>query len=100
MKDIERAIEAINRGIAAIDDAINIGNHLVTGPASMDQLGRFRHQLLLMLNEVEDHALPRQERPLRRIGPIIADSWPLESELGEVLLKAENEYVRYMAAGA
>lgn len=98
MKDIERAIEAINRGIAAIDDAIAIGNHPAMGPTSVDQLGRFRHQLLLMLNEVEAQALPKQEGPLRRIGPIIADSWPLESELGEVLLKAENEYVRYMAA--
>jgi len=98
MKDIERTTRAIKRGIVAINDVLAIGNLPAEGPTSMDQLERFRHQLSLMLNEVESQASPNQEGPLRRIGPIIIDSWPLGSELGDALLKAENEYVRHMTA--
>lgn len=98
MKDTKRAANAIINGIGAIDDALATGNLPDKGQMSMDQLGKFRHQLGSMLDEVEGRALPIQDRPLRRIGPIITDSWPLESELGDALLKAENAYVTYMTA--
>ncbi len=98
MKDIERTANAISRGITAIDDALATGNIPDKGPISVDQLGKFRSQLRSMLDGVEGRALSSQERPLRRMGLIITDSWPLESELSDALLKAENEYVTYMTA--
>ncbi len=95
MKDSDKAIAAIVHAIAAIDEALADPSHPSSGPGSADQLARFRHQFVLMLNEIQGLAQIYPGGHLRRVGPIITDSWPLGSELGDVLLRAENEYVRY-----
>lgn len=96
MKTASRAISAINEAILAIDNALTEPNRPSSGPMSIDQLRRFRIQLVAMLDDVCNSAFVGWEISARRFGPIIADSWPLESKLGETILEAENEYLKYM----
>lgn len=94
MKDNTRALIAINQAMKAIDTALAKGDAPDSGPASIDQLQMIRHELSFMCRDLDSQEFLHQEEASRRIGPIIIDSWPLDSELGDVLLSAENEYIK------
>jgi hypothetical protein len=94
MKSTTKALVAINRAIAAIDVSLAKHDIPATGPASMAQLTDFRRELLSMLDNLQNQDWPRRDQIHQHIGRIIVDSWPLDSELGDMLIRAENMYIK------
>ena len=54
-----------------------------------DQIRRFRDILEEMYNDLECGTVTNR---LATMGHAIVDGWPLESELGELIVKAEDQY--------
>ena len=92
-----KAIAALKLGIRMIDEALSRSTVPERGPGSAKQLRGFRAELMKMLDDLESGSPGSQETPTRRIGHIIVDSWPIDSELGDILLRAENEYLAYIS---
>ena len=77
-------------------DALNkeIGKHYKGEKAEghLDQLISFKNCFLDALNKVEKNSLPPLSNRHLGIAHVIVDSWPLKSNLGEILIKAEHAY--------
>lgn len=91
MSKLDRARTALDRAIAAIDRALPGAGPTAMGPHSHAQLLRFRTNLGAMLADLDAPATPPCP-PILSLGHIIADSWPLDSDLGEAILAGEQEY--------
>lgn len=94
---MSNALSAINSAIEGIDRALAAGLANPNGPAGSVQLERFRSSLLDMRRTLETGQLPPRRERHRGMGRVIADSWPPENELGNLILIAEQ---RYLAADA
>ncbi|MDQ2808943.1 MAG: hypothetical protein M3Z04_18870 [Chloroflexota bacterium] len=92
MSKLDRARQALERAIAAIDVALPGAGPTALGPHSHAQLLRFRANLVAMLADLAACAAHPPSLAVPSLGHIIADSWPLDSPLGEAILAAEQEY--------
>lgn len=59
------------------------------------QLELIRSKLLTMSTQISSGDVPPKEERIRGIGRMVTDSWPLNNELGEVLIEAEQRYLKY-----
>ena len=59
-----------------------------------NQLVAVRQKLEAMEHSICDGALPPKSSRDRGMGRMVSDSWPLGSALGEMVLSAEEVYVR------
>jgi hypothetical protein len=57
------------------------------------QLRHIRQQLQAMREQLVSGPLPPRQARVSMLGRIITDSWPLESELGSLLIAIEREYL-------
>jgi hypothetical protein len=86
------AIEACRRAVAAIDAVLLAEGADDSWRPSPAELREYRSRLAMMLGDLESGNLPpRSERPDIMSHPIV-DSWPLESELGQLIVEAEQRY--------
>src|SRR5688572_12468894 len=105
----ERAKKALQVAIAAVDETIAKGVIIYTFAevdevemkrASHSVLLAFKSNLQAMLEDVlawEENSTAEQEWTTS-LGHIIADQWPMDLPLGEVILKAEHEFVDFIKA--
>ncbi len=97
MEQVERIRLLIQTAIRAIDDRLGIEDIPEGGPLSETQLHDFRQILVQMasnLDSLED--IQGETRSPTRMGRVIVDSWPLDSEIGEAILAAEQEYWKFI----
>ena len=92
MSKLDRARTALERAIAAIDRALPGAGPTAMGPHSHAQLLRFRTNLVAMLADLDAPPAHPPRPAVPSLGHIIADSWPLDSDLGEAILAGEQEY--------
>lgn len=88
--DREKNLEIINQAIKAIDAELSSqsqGHGTVSNPI---QLQKFRAYFEKMRNEIENESLSKTSFG---ISHAIVDSWPLNSALGELLVRAEQAYL-------
>lgn len=93
MKDIEKTLKTIRQAIEALDAAL-IEPNLAPKGSTKEQLQYIRQALVLMLDDLVSQSVSIFESERRSFGRIIGDSWPINSQLGEILLKAEHEYIQ------
>jgi len=51
-------------------------------------------QVRVMEQQIESSVLPPAEQRVRGMGNIVVDSWPMDSELGALILAAEQTYLK------
>jgi len=66
------------------------GNGKVSSPVQLKKMYKFFDEIL---KELESGKIPSKEMRNRGVGKVIIDSWPFDSPLGEILLKAEQAYL-------
>ena len=87
LSSVVAAIEAIDAEL----DAHEAGRGRVSNTR---QLEKFRVTLESIKRQIESEAVPPRAERLTGIGHVIADSWPFDSELGALILEAEQRYLR------
>ena len=97
MSNIERAQQAIRDAVRAIDEVLPTIPAAESGPMSHKQLLQFRERLKKMLHALEKVESLAQLPYIGGMGQTIVDSWPLDSPLGEAIIKAEQEYQKLLA---
>lgn len=92
MSQSQRVHEALQRALRAIEDRLQAGDLPPSGALSRAQLQSFQIRLLAMLAALDGNEGAAFETDSASMGHIIADSWPFDSVLGELILRAEQEY--------
>ncbi|MFC1482338.1 hypothetical protein ACFL51_00880 [Myxococcota bacterium] len=85
--DVERARELIQAALADVDQDLATG-----GDSALPGLPKMKGRLTDMLAEVEAGTLPKKTQRTNDMGRTIVDSWDLDSDLGEKIIKAEEAY--------
>lgn len=85
LRCVQEALNAINQTIETFD----FDNSFT----SVTQLYLFKTELERIKTEIETSELIPQNQRSSWMGKIICDGWPLEDSLGELIVKAENEYI-------
>ncbi|GIV67078.1 MAG: hypothetical protein KatS3mg047_1471 [Bellilinea sp.] len=89
----EQVVTTIQQAVDALDDHVASVSVPESGPMSRKQLEFFREQLLDMLKCIQENRQSLSTRTM--MGKIIIDSWPLNSILGEMIIKAEQNFWDY-----
>ncbi|WKJ90898.1 hypothetical protein QZJ86_01875 [Methylomonas montana] len=86
------ALQRINEAIIAIQEELKRCEFGKEGVSNPHQLVVFLQELRQMESELgnRDPALPRKRT--HGLGRVIADSWPLGSVLGDLIVRAEIAY--------
>jgi transposase InsO family protein len=92
-REYSHAAAAVVAAIAAVDNELarHAAGHGRAGNPT--QLTQIRGQLHAILSQLENHQLPPPESRLRGLGRTISDSWPLSSEPGTLIMRAEQLYL-------
>ena len=92
MEQVERIRLLIQTAIRAIDDRLGIEDIPEGGPLSETQLHDFRQILVQMASKLGFWRIFKEKRgrPQEWVESL-SDSWPLDSEIGEAILAAEQE---------
>lgn len=88
------ALIAVVDAIQAIDLHLSGQRDPVLGPEYDDQIRRFRERLMLFKKAINAGKLPAVDGAMTWA---IADSWPYDSTLAELIPRAENECGRFNA---
>lgn len=88
--NIEKTLKSIDAALAELD--FEIGKAATEKLAPVHILERFRENLIKMKSDVESEILPPKIERKKSMSRVIVDSWPLESKLGEIIVKAETLY--------
>lgn len=97
MSNIDRTdhtLQLIKTAKLAVDQELErctVGTGTV---GTLSQLTTIRKKLEAMEVTILSDAMPPQSNRDRGMGHMISDSWPLGSTLGEIVLSAEEAYVR------
>ncbi len=94
MKPINLRLK-IEKAIFAIDKEISEKKLPAEGPMSLAQLSQFKQALYQMRDVLNRNNTPREQREIVSLGKIIVDSWPLNSELGKIIIQAEEEFRKF-----
>lgn len=87
---ITTAIADVEVALREIDGEIAAHKMGVPKVSSLEELGRFRKQLVAMLEELRAGSSSGR---IAGLGRAVTDSWPWDVELAEVLIGAERAYV-------
>lgn len=88
---IGKAVQAVTKAVAAIEAELqrhSDGRGEVSSPA---QLTTLKDALLRMRAELQSGQISLSEVG---VGRVIADSWPFDSRLGQMIVQAEQDYRR------
>lgn len=87
----------IDKAIRAIDEFTQSSSFEEADREFKNQLMTIRATLEKMQSSLESEAHPYRLRPF--LGRMITDSWPLDLELGEMIIDAEREYFKFIRRG-
>ncbi len=84
----QNIIEKIDTCIKLIDDRFLLKHYQLRG-ISIEQLKLFRDKLTLISESIKNNSFAYKNT---NMGKIIIDSWPFDSQLGELIIEIENSY--------
>jgi hypothetical protein len=87
-------LSAVVAAIEAIDEELRAHEVGRGHVSNARQLAAFRSSLESMKHQIDSGAMPPRAERLTGMGRVIADSWPFNSELGALILEAEQRYLR------
>ena len=82
---------ALDLAIHAVDQALSEPDKKI-GPAGVPQLIKFRVNLESMRNALSSGRLPPKGERSLGMSKVIADSWPFDSSVGRLIIRAERLY--------
>jgi hypothetical protein len=91
---VQKALAATERALSGIDEELERHAAGQGSVSSTGQLTQIRSQLTRIADQLASPELPPKEQRVRGMGRVIADSWPYDSPLGAVILKAEQLYLK------
>ena len=92
MNEIIKALALSQRAMLILGEELDRQSRAERTVGTTAQLEACKQQLVGMVAQLESGHLPRKEQRLCGMGHMIADSWPVDSKLGEALLLAEQAY--------
>ncbi len=92
MNRIQRTLELSNHALVLLEEEIRRHDQGTGTVGTLPQLLECKRQLREMITQVETGKVPSRAERLYGMGHMVADSWPLTTELGEALLAAEQAY--------
>jgi phosphoribosylformimino-5-aminoimidazole carboxamide ribonucleotide (ProFAR) isomerase len=92
MKNHKNAIRKITLAVESIDKAILVGDQEVFDVTTIEQLERFKVCLLRVLKLVSLDDIPEKNNRELGLARVIVDQWPLDLELGLLIVEAEQAY--------
>ncbi len=92
MKKIEKALTLSRQAIGLLEVELDLQKRGKGTTGTAVQLEMCMGQLQKMIIQLEQSQLPPKNQRLLGMGHMIADSWPVNSKLGEALLLAEQAY--------
>jgi hypothetical protein len=92
MNTILKALELTRHAIILLEEEVVLHNRGAGSVGVLAQLDACKEELCEMLAQLESGCLPPPNQRLRGMGHMIADSWPINSTLGDALLLAEQAY--------
>jgi uncharacterized protein (DUF305 family) len=92
MSKIEKALALTQQAMKMVEEELDRQNRDETTVGTKTQLEACKQQLCEMITQMEKAQLPPKHQRLFGMGHMIADSWPINSKLGEALLNAEHAY--------
>lgn len=87
----ERALEAVEQAMSALNEEMARHERGEGRVGNIHQLRGVREQLEVMHRQLSGNLPPREHR-VWGAGRMIVDEWPLNSELGNLVLRAEQAY--------
>ncbi len=84
-REIIRAIECIN-------EAIKLADANVLALTTVSQLEHFKQKLEVALDLIAQNDLPEKQNRDLGISRVIVDQWPYDSELGVIIVEAEQAF--------
>lgn len=89
MNQVDQAKASVQSALEGVNAALlqGIGDEYMR-----NNLKRFKTILEEMLSAMVSGKLPPPETRNRGMGRVIVDSWPSDSRLGELIIKAEDSY--------
>jgi hypothetical protein len=90
-----KALDAIDKAIDRINEHFNGDADPVISSIAIDHLKRLQKQLYYMKNIIESNNM-KQGESLIGIGKVIVDSWPYDSVIGNLIVKADQEFKSYI----
>ena len=93
-KKIKKVISFTRQALKELREEMQrheLGNGKVSSPAQLKKMYKFFDEIL---TELESGEIPPKEMRNRGVGKVIIDSWPFDSLLGEILLNAEQAYLK------
>lgn len=94
MNKREIALSLVRDAVAAVLGELGLHERGGGGVSNPQQLAAFQKELTRMLSELESSDLRPLSQRSSSMGRVIVDSWPLGSELGELIIRAEGAYRR------
>jgi hypothetical protein len=92
MKSITKALVLSRQANAFLKEEIDRHKSGAGIVGVATQLVECQNQIEEMIVQLESGHLPPKNQRLRGMGHMIADSWPINSQLGDALLLAEQAY--------
>jgi len=92
MKDSKKAVELVGRAIAGIDEALLRHRKDVFSSITDNQLVRFKHSLLHVLDMIGSGDIPNNSNRDLGLARVIVDQWTEDLELGLLIIDAEQAY--------
>ncbi|WP_133753052.1 hypothetical protein [Pseudomonas sp. LP_7_YM] len=89
----EATIKKIRLAISALEVSIVEGNEALRGIISAERLLEFKSVFNEVLSLLSQNTLPPKSHRHLGIAHIVVDQWPINLELGEILIDAEQSYV-------
>lgn len=87
-ENVKHISQLVRKALMAADEKLQRGD-----TDDFPGLEIVRTRLKEMLESLEAEKLPDRANRNRGIGRIVIDSWPLDSELGELVTEAEQAYI-------
>lgn len=89
---IDKLKKLIKAALIELDRELGLHRAGTGGVSSVQQLERFRVNLQLIHDEVDSNALTGRQFGMSRA---IVDSWPFNSQLGELIVQVEAGYKKH-----
>lgn len=83
---------ALDLAIRAVDQALSEPDKERIGLSGVPQLIKFRMNLESMRNALSSGRLPPKAERSPGMSKVVADSWPFDSRVGRLIIRAERLY--------
>lgn len=91
-KKIKMTLVLVKLALKNVEDEINLRRQGKGTVGNLAQLETIRDVLFKILSQIDSGNIPPRSMRQSGMGRFIIDSWPIDSKLGELIIKAEQAY--------